>query len=608
MCQREGEQLQQRPATVEIHRQEDPVQVHAAPQQIEEHRNWQAHGALPPQLAQPVRVQAAAPAPAQAGPVQQRQLSRKEQRTRQREVRRQQRQEAKAQARQAEARRKAQREEAKQMAAAKLRMDQMIRTMREQPIPGQPATDYEAARPLNKYADRGAYLERVILTQIKDEALSRYLLGEVRNYERVAAQDHDQRLHELEFRQRCIPLYLQDVLHQEMPEAMRKQLERERRDFYEQGDGARAERFYQKIRWEIFRYLDQTQQTRAEDRSLLSGAQKEQYEVEVERLMKRDGLTREEARRQRAEDILRQRRPITLRKLEEIRAAHLRSREHAEQESEYFHSLQFANEDIQKEFSDAPKLDWDRADHLVRGYLSEAMRGLSCQIRVPNCAVMAQILDSGRFKTQMETHCTTAVNNEGVRKAFSQKCFGIAPEALPLDQYEIYGYASHGDLVKESSEQSEVGQGVRQYGQIVVKLRQNAMKGRTTMSMGDSLDALQTSRPSFMDQPDLHAVSHKARYFLIADAYRHSQKIEAGQPDPVDIERALKAGHVGYLELQYHGGVRVEDIESVTLIADYASDDQNFQPEQEMPPELAARLKSLGIRAAVVKDGREHEL
>ena len=389
---------------------------------------------------------------------------------------------------------------------------------------------------------------------------------------------------------------------------MRKQLERERRDFYEQGDGARAERFYQKVRWEIFRYLDQTQQTRAEDRSLLSGAQKEQYEVEIERLMKRDGLTREEARRKRAEEILRQHRPITLRKLEEMRALHFHSEEFHFFESNLFHSIEYANEDIKKEFPDAPDLDWDKADHLVRGYLTEAMQNVSYQIRVPNCAIMGLILNSGRFKTQMETNSSGAVMNVDIRKNFSQKCFGIDPDTLPPEQYEIYGYASHGDLVKESTKESIVGQGVGQYGQIVVTLKKSAMKGRVTMTMGDSLDAHQVTRPNFVDQPDLHAVSQKARFTLIVDAYRHSQRKEQGQSDPVDMERALEAAQVGYLELQYHGGVRVEDIESVTLIADYASSNKNFQPEQEMPPELAARLKSLGIRAKIVKDGKEHEL
>ena len=65
---------------------------------------------------------------------------------------------------------------------------------------------------------------------------------------------------------------------------------------------------------------------------------------------------------------------------------------------------------------------------------------------------------------------------------------------------------------------------------------------------------------------------------------------------------------MGYLELQYHGGLRVEDIESVTLLADYQSKEPDFQPETEMPPELVARLKTLGIRATIVRDGAEHEL
>ena len=76
----------------------------------------------------------------------------------------------------------------------------------------------------------------------------------------------------------------------------------------------------------------------------------------------------------------------------------------------------------------------------------------------------------------------------------------------------------------------------------------------------------------------------------------------------MDLERALNKAGMGYLELQYHGGLRVEDIESVTLLADYQSKEPGFQPETEMPPELVARLKTLGIRATIVRDGAEHEL
>ena len=43
-------------------------------------------------------------------------------------------------------------------------------------------------------------------------------------------------------------------------------------------------------------------------------------------------------------------------------------------------------------------------------------------------------------------------------------------------------------------------------------------------------------------------------------------------------------------------------------MADYKSRDEGVQPEREMAPELVAQLKSLGIRATIVKDGEEHEL
>ena len=75
----------------------------------------------------------------------------------------------------------------------------------------------------------------------------------------------------------------------------------------------------------------------------------------------------------------------------------------------------------------------------------------------------------------------------------------------------------------------------------------------------------------------------------------------------MDLENLLQDAQVGYAELQYHGGVRVEDIESVTLIADYIAE-EGVEVEREMPQELVDRLKALGIRAKIVKEGNEHEL
>lgn len=596
MSKTDQAQLQQEQANIQQHEDPAQVQAQAAPQQVQAAPQQAQQQELPAQFVQPGPIQAA-PVQEQAAPVQQRQLGRKERRAQARQERRQREARVREQVRQAQ-------EQARQLAAAKLTMDQMVKTMRENPAPGLPS--YESVRPLDQYADRGAYLERVVLSQLQDENLSRYLLGEIRQYEKLARFDLDQQQNDFEFRQRCIPLYYQEVLHQEVPAAVTHQLARERQDF-QVGEQARAERIYRNIRWQIFQHLDQTQQTRAEDRSMLSGIQKEDYEQDIARRMRKDGITRDEARKQRTEEILRAKRPVTLRRLEEMRALHITSGEFESQEKNY-NNIPDVNRILKRKYRDAPELDLFHCDPLVRGYLSEAMKDLSYQLRVPNCVIMGKILQEGRFKTQMETLSSAGEMAIGQRKEFTEKCFGVDVKTLPPEQYEIYGYASHGDLVKESGPDSEVGKGVGQYGQIVVKLKKSAMKGRVTMTLGDSLEANFTARANFVDQPDLQAIHHRARYGVLLDAYEHQRNREQGKDDPVDLDRVLTKGEVGYLELQYHNGVQVEDIESVTLMADYESKDKGVQPEREMAPELVAQLKSLGIRATIVKDGEEHEL
>lgn len=589
MSKTDQAQLQQEQANIQQHEDPAQVQVQAAPQQVQAAPQQAQQQELPAQFVQPGPIQAA-PAQEQAAPVQQRQLGRKERRAQARRERRQREARVREQVRQV-------REQARQLAAAKLTMDQMVKTMRENPAPGLPS--YESVRPLDQYADRGAYLERVVLSQLRDEALSRYLLGEIRGFERVASMDLDRQRHDFEFRQRCVPLYFREVLHQEVPPAVTHQLTRERQDF-QVSEEARADRIYRNIRQQVFRHLDQTQQTRAEDRSMLSGIQKEDYEQDIARRMRKDGLTRDEARKQRAEEILHARRPVTLRRLEEMRALHITSGEFANREKNY-NNIPDVNRMLKRKYKDAPELDLFHCDPMVRGYLAEAMKDLSYQMRVPNCAIMGKILQAGRFKTQMETKTSAGEIAIGQREEFTQKCFGVDVKTLPPEQYEIYGYASHGDLVKESGPDSEVGKGVGQYGQIVVKLKKSAMKGRVTMTLGDSLEGNFTTRPNFVDQPDLQAIHHRARYGVLLDAYEHQRNREQGIDDPVDLDRVLTKGEVGYLELQYHNGVRVEDIESVTLMADYESMDEGVQPEREMSPELVAQLRSLGIRATIVK-------
>lgn len=601
--------------------QEEPQQVQ---EQLQEHREQ-----LPEQFEQP-QIQGIAPAPELVQPVQQRQLNRKERRNLERQQRRQRSEEEHARRQQEEAREKAARQKRKKMAAAKLQMDKLEKKMRKSHIPGDPATDYEAARPKDSYVAKSADLERLILNNVTDEERCRELLGSLREYEQEAAK-YDQKRHDMEFRQKCIPLYAEKVEKDGLTESMGQQLAKERVDFFLTGSGYQADQLYHRYEDLILHGMSPQQQQQAKQ-EVKTG--KEQYKQELTNRMEQGNITQEEARKQRAEEIIRRRRPLTLQMLEENRAKlHPQSDIVRHFETNGFCNIKYINTWIQKKYPGEPKVEWEDMDKLVTPYLKEAMTNLSYQMRVPNCRIMDLILDSGRFKTQLETGSSGGTvteqraevtgiffgeeiikekTEEEKKKKEEEKrsfMFGVdRTVGMPAEQYEIYGYGSHGDLVKESKSESNVGQGVGQYGQIVVKLKKDALKGRVTMTLGDSLDSYQIVRPTFVNQPDFLAVSARARYDLGIDAYLHNKKVENGEDDPVDLERALNKAGMGYLELQYHGGLRVEDIESVTLLADYQSKEPGFQPETEMPPELVARLKTLGIRATIVRDGAEHEL
>lgn len=557
----------------------------------------QAEAAPQQQFAQPVNIEGAAPAPEMAEPVQQQQLSRK--------ARWKQEREAAKQEKEAEKQRQ---EKARRMAAAKVQVDKLVQQMRENPIPGQAATDYNGMRPTETFSDKGEYLERVVLTQIQDERLARELLDEIRVFKQHAVI-YDKAAHDFRFRNNNVPVYIEDVLHQQVPADVTALLNKEAVEFSDAAYGTQIIKNYTAVETKVFRHLSEQQKEQATTHSMRKGEAAQAYRQAIEQRMQQDHISRNEAVRRYAEDALRQKRPVTLRKLEDQRKEHreMEGQNSFQQMEEMFQSVTGANEVIQRAHPGAPTLNWDTANDLTADYIRDATKDISYQMRVPNCRIMDLILDAGRFKTQMETNSTKGALNLDMRKQFTRASFGVDPETLPPDQFEIYGYASHGDLVKESKEESFVGQGVGQYGQVVVTLKKDAMRDRTTMMIGDSLDAWQSARVNWVDQPDLHAVSVKNRLSLIEGAYEHLLRKAADPNHETDLEDLLRDAQASYAELQYHGGVRVADIESVTLIADYIAED-GVEVEKEMPQELVNRLKTLGIRAKIVKEGNEHEL
>ena len=496
-------------------------------------------------------------------------------------------------------------EHEKALAQAKIKMDQIYKQMKNDP---QMQGEYEGLKPTETFAPRAAYLEQTILSQVKDEAKARELLDKVRTFASYAGQ-YDHEAHEFRFRTQCLPYYIESVLKKTVSPLIDEQLIRESVDWDEKYYAREMIIKFNELQQEIHSQMTPEQITQQQKGSVRRERMGD-YEQKLRELQENENLTEIEARNKFAEQKLREMRPITLQKLEEQRKLHFA--EQKEYDETGFQSVDYANQDIKKLDPGAPTLTWEQADKLVQAYLKDVMeKNQSYQIRVPNCDIMQKILESGRFKTQMETNSSMALLNIDVRKDFTKKAFGV--EGIPPEKYEIYGYLSHGDMVRESKiddPKCRVGLGAGQYGQVVVKLKNSSMKNRTTTLIGDSLSGHASSHVAWVQKPDMQSVTAKNRTDMIKAAYFYDKKKQDpnGHPEEdTDLDAMLELTDACYAELQYHGGVSAGDIESITLITDYQAD-PGVPVDKEIPGELLDKLKELGIKTTIVSGGEEHEV
>lgn len=445
-------------------------------------------------------------------------------------------------------------------------------------------------------------LERMIVTKVKDVRQATEYLLKLKELQDMA-QVQDQYIQSIRMRTIQAPMYIQATTGKELPAEM---LEAVREDTLKLQQSIAENPFqteFDNLQKHIFSTDEEVRQAQQEDRQ-----QVDAYEQRLSEIMEHSpGITRERARDQYLNEQL----CPTLKNLERAREE---DRAAVDAHSEAYNFLQYANEDLSAELrrDGREPLKPEEAEAMTREYLRDIMsQQNSFQIRVPNCDIMKRIISSGRFKTQMESvQSFGGVNDVEQRKAFTRRKFGVDGDTLPADMYEIYGYLSHGDLVEETNPNSLVGQGVGQYGQVIVKLKKERLRNRTTAVIGDSLTGINSSNAALQDRMDLQSVNGLQKQNVIVNAYRYLRAKKAGEDvsEFLNYEKALSSFEVSYTELQFHGQVTLDDIESVTLVANAQAATEGAVVEREMPEELQEMLQSLGIKAQIVKEDGLHEL
>lgn len=192
-----------------------------------------------------------------------------------------------------------------------------------------------------------------------------------------------------------------------------------------------------------------------------------------------------------------------------------------------------------------------------------------------------KIANGGHYKNQIELFdCDGIIKTKGAwlpedRKDQSDVMFhhgGIDKNRKPLngDDFEKYGCLAPKDMTIPTD--------AEEYGDCIVRLKKDRMNGRTTYTYGDSLDndypAGDITKPSLAG---------------FGDGYYNGILGAESKIDNAKNVNDLSRGN-SYVELQFHGTVTADDIDSVT-----------YTDKDDLSRNVFEKLKKRGIKVYIDK-------
>lgn len=183
--------------------------------------------------------------------------------------------------------------------------------------------------------------------------------------------------------------------------------------------------------------------------------------------------------------------------------------------------------------------------------LKDAVEREEFSTRTSSGAVQ-KILEDGKMKSQIETGTSGGYLDIERRKRATEQLFA-GSERLDISDtdYEIYGYLGNAPRTK-------------MYGDSRIILKKSRMIERTTLTVGDSLELLETGGdpvPTLVTDPKILSYG-KVFGTSVPNAPDRLKDVN------LDFESIRKTGYLdggNYVELQYHGGVTLEDIDYIEM-------------------------------------------
>lgn len=211
---------------------------------------------------------------------------------------------------------------------------------------------------------------------------------------------------------------------------------------------------------------------------------------------------------------------------------------------------------------------------LIGNKMSEVINNSEYAMRV-NSKILDTILDDGRFKNQFETKTSGGALNFDYRKKATKQLFGKGV-IKDVKNYEKYGYLGTKDFIEDAHDYK-----IQQYGNCIIHFDKKYLKNKVTYTLDDSLgQALnKVTVAGDSENPRANGINKKHLKEWVPWFEKRRNKM-------LEISDFMKDTPIRYIELQYHGELKIDFIKEICFTGQYT----------EVPDELVKKIKSKGIK------------
>ena len=254
------------------------------------------------------------------------------------------------------------------------------------------------------------------------------------------------------------------------------------------------------------------------------------------------------------------------------------------------------NSKIYKSFADNLDLSVDVLKEMLQKKVEEMVDRSDFWVAVyPD--VLQSIIKDGRWKSQFETNKSTGMFNPKLRTKIEQIAFGFShrhgdsfnplpytevPEEAVKENVQnrsIYGYftdGEHGSINKTGTIPPPTA--VREYGGINIKIERERALKKATLTFHDSLiGRIDRAPPTPVAKP--HFVSLNPTVMQL-DSHSRPDAVRTVLSE--QMHSSITSWGSKYTEVQYHGGLTLDDVESIHISPDNGMDDEEIAEVREM--------------------------